>query len=107
LVATVGESGVSAKKQKISAYGVGGAKGMQAAQLIADGLVAFFEEAAVAPSQHGLIELMHTINNRVHALSLIEGSDRPLAAAAAPVEHGNGQPQPQRANGLAEASPAK
>jgi serine/threonine protein phosphatase PrpC len=28
---------------------------------------------------------MHTINNRVYALGLIEGSDRPLAAAAASV----------------------
>jgi serine/threonine protein phosphatase PrpC len=66
--------------------GVGGApKGMQAAQLIADGLVAFFGTTSFAPSQEGLIELLRTINDRAHALGFIEGSDRPLAAAAATV----------------------
>jgi serine/threonine protein phosphatase PrpC len=66
--------------------GVGGApQGMQAAQLIADGLVAFFDKPSVAPSPEGLIELMHIINDRANAIGFIEGSDRPLAAAAATV----------------------
>jgi serine/threonine protein phosphatase PrpC len=66
--------------------GVGGApQGMQAAQLIADGLVAFFDNAAFAPSQEDLVALMRTINDRAHALGFMAGSDRPLAAAAATV----------------------
>jgi serine/threonine protein phosphatase PrpC len=66
--------------------GVGGApNGMQAAQLVADGLGEFFEDPDIPASEAGLADLMRTINDRAHALGLIEGTDRPLAAAAATV----------------------
>jgi serine/threonine protein phosphatase PrpC len=65
--------------------GVGGAPmGMQAAQLIADRLADFYR-AETSAGEEGMLDLLAALNTEIHEWGLIEGSDRPLGAAAATV----------------------
>ena len=66
--------------------GVGGApRGRAAAQHIADRLLAFYEHPAIPATPHGLRDLLTAINEEVHAWGMIDGTDRPLGAAAATI----------------------
>lgn len=65
--------------------GVGGApQGMRAAQCIADRLTDFFLKPELhAPTREGLAQLFQATNDEIHAWGCIDGSDRPVGAAAA------------------------
>jgi serine/threonine protein phosphatase PrpC len=66
--------------------GVGGAPmGMQASQLVADRLIEFYRDDAVEPSQRGVNALLTSINDEAFGWGFIEGTRRPLAAAAVTV----------------------
>jgi serine/threonine protein phosphatase PrpC len=63
--------------------GVGGApRGRAAAQHIADRLLDFYDRADIHATKQGLRELLTAMNDEVHAWGMIEGTDRPLGAAA-------------------------
>lgn len=66
--------------------GVGGAPlGMRAAQLLADRLPAFVEPDRSPATAAALAALVASVNDEAHAWGLIDGTDRPLAGAAATV----------------------
>lgn len=66
--------------------GVGGAPmGMRAAQLVADRLAEFFDRPEIPATPDALNTLLVDMNAEANTWGLIEGAERPLAAAAATV----------------------
>ena len=66
--------------------GVGSApKALRAAQHIADRLLAFYADPAIPATAQALHDLLMTINREIRDWGVMDGTDRPLGAAAATV----------------------
>ncbi len=66
--------------------GVGAApRGMNAAQHGADRLTDFYREPSVPATKRGLLAHLVAVSDEIHAWGMMEGTDRPVGAAAATV----------------------
>jgi serine/threonine protein phosphatase PrpC len=66
--------------------GVGAApKALRAAQHVADRLIDFYRDPNIPATAQGVYDLLIRINHEIRAWGVIEGTDRPLGAAAATV----------------------